>query len=83
MKELGRLLRRVEAPAGPAKLRAEGLVLGYDEATVIDGLEVEVPPGRITSVVGPNGCGKSTLLRSLARLLRPRGGGVYLDGKEI
>ncbi|ABG03390.1 ABC transporter related [Rubrobacter xylanophilus DSM 9941] len=83
MKELGRLLKRVEAPAGPAKLRAEGLVLGYDEATVIDGLEVEVPPGRITSVVGPNGCGKSTLLRSLARLLRPRGGGVYLDGKEI
>jgi iron complex transport system ATP-binding protein len=83
LKELGRLLRRVEAPAGPAKLRAEGLTLGYDETTVIDGLEVEVPPGRITSVVGPNGCGKSTLLRSLARLLRPLGGGVYLDGKEI
>lgn len=44
---------------------------------------MRVPEGRITSVVGPNGCGKSTLLRSMARLMKPRGGAVYLDGDAI
>ena len=66
-----------------SKLRTEKVTLGYDETVVIDGLTVEVPEGRITSVVGPNGCGKSTLLRSLARLMKPRGGAIYLDGDAI
>ncbi len=65
------------------KLRTWKATLGYDEAPVIRDLTVEVPAGRITSVIGPNGCGKSTLLRSLARLLKPRGGAVYLDGEAI
>lgn len=65
------------------KLRTEGVTLAYDQATVIQNLDVEVPEGRITSVVGPNGCGKSTLLRSLARLMKPRGGAIYLDGDAI
>ncbi|MGF1473590.1 MAG: ABC transporter ATP-binding protein [Rubrobacteraceae bacterium] len=50
---------------------------------MIERLDVEVPAGKITAVVGPNGCGKSTLLRSLARLMKPRGGAVYLDGEAI
>lgn len=66
-----------------SKLRTEKVKLGYDETVVIDGLTVEVPEGKITSVVGPNGCGKSTLLRSLARLMKPRGGAIYLDGDAI
>jgi iron complex transport system ATP-binding protein len=64
-------------------LRAEGLVLGYGERTVIDGLDLVVPPGRITAVVGANACGKSTLLRSMTRLLAPRSGQVLLDGKAV
>jgi iron complex transport system ATP-binding protein len=66
-----------------SKLRTEKVTLAYDDATVIEELTVAVPAGRITSVVGPNGCGKSTLLRSLARLLKPRDGAVYLDGEAI
>jgi len=65
------------------KLRTEEVTLSYDEAPVIEDLTVVVPEGRITSVVGPNGCGKSTLLRSLARLMKPRGGVIYLDGDAI
>ncbi|CAM5613305.1 ABC transporter ATP-binding protein OS=Streptomyces tendae OX=1932 GN=GUR47_05995 PE=4 SV=1 [Streptomyces tendae] len=42
-----------------------------------------VPPGVITTIIGPNGCGKSTLLRTLSRLLRPTGGTVVLDGEDI
>jgi iron complex transport system ATP-binding protein len=64
-------------------LRANGLTLAYDRAVIVDGLTVAIPPGWVTALVGPNGCGKSTLLRGLARLLRPRSGAVYLDGKEI
>ena len=66
-----------------SKLQTENLVLGYDDTVVIRELDVEVPAGRITAVVGPNGCGKSTLLHSLARLMKPRGGAVYLDGEAI
>jgi len=64
-------------------LQIEGLQLGYGERTVIDGLDLTVPPGRITAIVGANACGKSTLLRSMSRLLTPRGGHVLLDGKQV
>ena len=66
-----------------AELRAEGLTLAYDGTPIVHGLSLEVPPGRITALVGPNACGKSTLLRGLARLLRPRDGMVHLDGQAI
>lgn len=64
-------------------LTASGLGLGYRHELVIDGLDVEIAPGAITAIVGPNGCGKSTLLRALARLMKPRSGAVHLDGQAI
>ena len=64
-------------------LVAENLVLGYGDRTVIDGLDLLVPPGQVTAIVGANACGKSTLLRSMSRLLSPRGGQVLLDGKQV
>ncbi|KQT98297.1 ABC transporter ATP-binding protein [Sanguibacter sp. Leaf3] len=64
-------------------LVAEDLVLGYGDRTVIDGLDLLVPPGQVTAIVGANACGKSTLLRSMSRLLSPRGGQVLLDGKQV
>lgn len=42
-----------------------------------------IPPGVITTIIGPNGCGKSTLLRTLTRLLKPASGSVVLDGEDI
>ncbi|MFC9427040.1 ABC transporter ATP-binding protein [Streptomyces sp. NPDC056987] len=64
-------------------LAAEGLTLGYGDRVVIDSLDLAVPPGRITVIVGANACGKSTLLRSMSRLLAPRAGRVVLDGREV
>ncbi|MBC3981557.1 ABC transporter ATP-binding protein [Streptomyces sp. AC536] len=64
-------------------LAAERLTLGYGDRTVVDSLDLTVPPGRITAIVGANACGKSTLLRSMSRLLSPRAGRVVLDGKEV
>jgi len=64
-------------------LTVEHLTLGYGDRTVVDGLDLVVPPGRITAIVGANACGKSTLLRSMSRLLAPRAGTVLLDGKAV
>ncbi|HFG8808464.1 ABC transporter ATP-binding protein [Corynebacterium striatum] len=67
----------------PAQLTAKDISLGYGERDIITGLSVDIAPGKVTSIVGPNGCGKSTLLRSLSRLLRPTGGEIFLDDKAI
>src|SRR4051812_4719048 len=64
-------------------LHTEKLTLAYDDAIIIRELDVAIPAGKITALVGPNGCGKSTLLRGLARLLAPRGGTAFLDGAAI
>ncbi|GAA0277104.1 ABC transporter ATP-binding protein [Cryptosporangium japonicum] len=64
-------------------LNVEQLSLGYRDRTVIEALDLTVPPGRITAIVGANACGKSTLLRSMTRLLAPRAGHVLLDGKAV
>ncbi|WP_203614076.1 ABC transporter ATP-binding protein [Streptomyces sp. SID13726] len=69
-------------PSGP-ELRAEKLHLAYDGRSVVEDLDLTVPTGRITAIVGANACGKSTLLRALARLLAPRGGVVELDGTAL
>jgi iron complex transport system ATP-binding protein len=64
-------------------LRAVGLTLAYGDDVVVHDLDVAIPDGRITVIVGPNACGKSTLLRGLARLLPPRAGEVRLDGSSL
>jgi iron complex transport system ATP-binding protein len=67
----------------PEPLRTEGLTLGYEGTDVVADLDLVIPAGQITVIVGANACGKSTLLRGLARLLKPRGGTVVLDGTDI
>ena len=76
---------RVDGAAEVAgdRLQARGLRLGYGDRPVLDGLDLVVPDGSFTVLVGPNACGKSTLLRGLARMLRPRAGSVLLDGAEV
>ncbi|GAB3680499.1 ABC transporter ATP-binding protein [Angustibacter aerolatus] len=64
-------------------LEARELSLGYDGRRVVDGLDLVLPAGRVTVLVGANACGKSTVLRGLARLLHPTGGAALLDGKVI
>ncbi|MFD4995618.1 ABC transporter ATP-binding protein [Streptomyces buecherae] len=68
---------------GAARLAARDITVGYGGQTVIDGLDVAIPPGVVTTIIGPNGCGKSTLLRTLTRLLKPARGAVVLDGEDI
>ncbi|BBR57937.1 MULTISPECIES: iron-enterobactin ABC transporter ATP-binding protein [Enterobacteriaceae] len=66
-----------------ARLRGEALTLAYGKKTIAESLNVTIPDGHFTAIIGPNGCGKSTLLRTLSRLMAPTRGHVYLDGEEI
>jgi iron-siderophore transport system ATP-binding protein len=65
------------------RLVGSGLELAYDRRVVAEQLDLAIPDRSFTVIVGPNACGKTTLLRALARLLKPRSGGVYLDGSLI
>ncbi|MFC7063322.1 ABC transporter ATP-binding protein [Halobacillus seohaensis] len=64
-------------------LMANNLTLGYGDQVIIDSLDIKIPKGKVTVLIGGNGCGKSTLLRSLARLLKPKSGEVILDSSDI
>ena len=67
----------------PHVLVGTDLHLTYDSVVVAENLDVQVPRGALTMIIGPNGCGKSTLLKALARMLRPQQGTVLLDGADI
>ena len=66
-----------------ARLSGSDMTLAYDRRVIAEQLDVTIPDGSFTVIVGPNACGKSTLLRSLSGLLTPQRGTVCLDGAEI
>ncbi|GAB6930926.1 ABC transporter ATP-binding protein [Paenibacillus sp. JCM 10914] len=63
--------------------KAEHVVAGYENKTVIQDVSLEIPSHKISVIIGANGCGKSTLLKTMARLIKPDSGQVTLDGKPI
>jgi len=65
------------------QLATQGLDLRYGDRVIVQGLDLTLPGGSVTAIVGPNACGKSTLLRGLVRLLGPAAGTVTLDGSDI
>ena len=64
-------------------LAARHVTLAYERREIVHDLDLDITPGTVGAIIGANGCGKSTLLKALARLLRPAGGSVLLDGKAI
>ncbi|MFF8591501.1 ABC transporter ATP-binding protein [Streptomyces sp. NPDC015220] len=71
------------APEQGIRLALRGAVLGRPDSPAVDGVDLDVAPGEILTVVGPSGCGKSTLLRTLAGLLPPLDGTVTEDGRPL
>lgn len=64
-------------------INTENLSIAYEEKLIVKGLDVCIPKGKITTIIGPNGCGKSTLLKAVGRILKPKDGIVYLNGEDI
>ena len=64
-------------------LEIRGLEAGYGPATVLRGLDLDVPAGRIVAVLGANGAGKTTLNMTISGLVRPRAGRITFEGRRI
>lgn len=74
---------RDPVPAVDPAFRLRGLTLGYGAEPVIRDLDLDIPAGKTTVLIGANGCGKSTILRALGRQLRPVSGSIEVSGREL
>ncbi|MFZ9408455.1 MAG: amino acid ABC transporter ATP-binding protein [Burkholderiaceae bacterium] len=66
-----------------ALIEVRNLVKRYGDRTVLDHVDLDVPEGAVTVVMGPSGSGKSTLLRCLNRLVEPSSGSIRFRGEEV
>lgn len=66
-----------------AFLKIEGLICGYGEGAVLHGIDLDVFPGEVVSLLGANGAGKSTTLAAVSRLIPTMGGSIKFDGVDL
>ena len=64
-------------------LHLADLSAGYDGAAVVRNLDLQVEAGEVVALLGPNGAGKTTTLRAISGIVRPMGGSVRLDGRDL
>ena len=64
-------------------LRLDNLCIGYGGQTIVSNLSIEVGDKEITSLLGPSGAGKTTVLKTIAGLLKPRAGKIFIDGTNV
>lgn len=67
----------------PSIIEVKDLIKRFGDLTVLNGINVTVPQGKITVIMGGSGCGKTTLLRHLVGLHQPTSGAIWVDGKNI
>src|SRR3954447_9108876 len=71
------------APPEAAALTVHDLVVAFGGVRAVDGVSFDVRPGEVIGLLGPNGSGKTTLLNAISGQLRPTGGLVALDGRDL
>lgn len=76
-------LPRGTGPVPEPAFRLRGLTLGYGAEPVIRDLDLDIPSGKTTVLIGANGCGKSTILRALGRQLTPLAGSIEVGGRDL
>ena len=64
-------------------LSIQNLEAGYGKVKVLHGISMEVPKGKVVTLIGSNGAGKTTAMRAISGMIRPTGGAITLDGKPI
>ncbi len=64
-------------------LEIKNLICGYDSKFFLKDIDFKVAKGEFVGIIGPNGSGKTTLLRAITRILKPRQGAIFLEGKDI
>ena len=81
--EIAPAARREPWRGGSEVVAARALHAGYDDVEVLRGIDVAVRAGELVAVLGANGAGKTTMMRALSGLLRPSGGSIKLEAREI
>jgi branched-chain amino acid transport system ATP-binding protein len=69
--------------SNPSLLSVEAVTRRFGGLTALDGVSLDVMPGRVQAVIGPNGSGKTTLLNTLSGAYKPNAGSIRLDGAEL
>jgi len=64
-------------------IRVENLSVAYEDNTIIEEMNLTIPKGMISIIIGGNGCGKSTLLKTISRINKPSQGDIFINGKNI
>lgn len=64
-------------------IEVKDLDVAYEQKYIIKKMNLEIPKGKITMIIGSNGCGKSTLLKTIARIITPKKGDIKLEGVSI
>ena len=64
-------------------IEVKGLWAAYEDLMIIEEMNLKIPKGNITIIIGANGCGKSTLLKVISRILPAKRGEVRIDGMDI
>ncbi|MBM7870776.1 iron complex transport system ATP-binding protein [Clostridium pascui] len=64
-------------------ISTKNLSISYGNIDIVKDLNLNIPKGKITTIIGANGCGKSTILKTIARILQPKSGAIYVNGKDI
>jgi len=59
------------------------LSVAYENNFIIDNMNLSIPKGEISIIIGANGCGKSTLLKTIARIIKPKNGDIFINNKNI
>ena len=64
-------------------INTKNLNVSYGNTDIIKNLNLNIPKGKITTIIGANGCGKSTILKTIGRIISPNSGKIYINGEDI
>lgn len=64
-------------------ISVENLSVAYENNIIIEDMNLAIPKGKVSIIIGANGCGKSTLLKTIARINKPKNGEIFINDKNI
>lgn len=66
-----------------SSVKIEDMTFGYDENIILENVNLEINRPGLLCILGPNGVGKTTIVKCMNKLLKPKSGHVYLNGKDV
>ncbi|MEG1254386.1 ABC transporter ATP-binding protein [Clostridium sp.] len=64
-------------------ISVKNLSVSYEDNIIIEDMDLSIPRGKISIIIGANGCGKSTLLKTISRINKPKSGDIFINDKNI